>query len=79
MRKLELVIFSFTLVAALGLLVWSIADVSKEPTVAYTAADYAKAKAAEIPNDKCATPAGYTDAEWREHMGHHPDQYAECL
>lgn len=29
--------------------------------------------------DRCATPAGYTDAEWREHMSHHPDRYAECM
>ena len=30
-------------------------------------------------SDKCATPQGYTDEQWREHMGHHPDNYAECL
>ncbi|MBI4177077.1 MAG: hypothetical protein HY516_01810 [Candidatus Aenigmarchaeota archaeon] len=29
--------------------------------------------------DKCKTPSGYTDDEWREHMGHHPAVYAECL
>ncbi len=36
-------------------------------------------KGAENPEDKCATPEGYTEEEWREHLGHHPDQYAECL
>ena len=45
----------------------------------YVQSDYEKAKAAEIPDDKCATPPGYTDQKWKEHMGHHPDQYAECL
>ena len=29
--------------------------------------------------DKCAVPPGYSEAQWREHMGHHPDSYAECL
>jgi hypothetical protein len=29
--------------------------------------------------DICATPEGYTDASWREHMSHHPDRYAKCL
>jgi len=29
--------------------------------------------------DKCATPDGYEDAQWREHMSHHSDQYMECL
>ena len=41
--------------------------------------DYKKAIASQNPLDKCATPAGYTDSEWKEHMGHHPDQYRECL
>ncbi len=44
----------------------------------YSGSDYRKALESELP-DKCATPAGYTDAQWREHMGHHPDRYAECL
>lgn len=29
--------------------------------------------------DICATPSGYTDQQWQEHMGHHPDRYAQCL
>jgi len=41
--------------------------------------DYQKAIAAQNPSNICATPAGYTDEQWREHMGHHPDQYAQCL
>jgi hypothetical protein len=27
----------------------------------------------------CLTPQGYTDQQWKEHMSHHPDRYAECL
>lgn len=40
---------------------------------------YQKAFSAEDPSDICATPSGYTDADWKEHMGHHPDRYKECL
>ncbi len=40
---------------------------------------YQAAISAQNPNDKCATPTGYTDESWREHMSHHPDMYAECL
>ena len=47
--------------------------------VAKTAENFNAFKAAENPTDKCATPSGYTDAEWKEHMGHHPDMYAGCL
>ena len=41
--------------------------------------NYKKAVNAENPSDKCKAPEGYTDKEWREHMGHHPDRYKECL
>ncbi len=27
----------------------------------------------------CKAPEGYTQEQWNEHMGHHPDQYKECL
>lgn len=47
-------------------------------TPQYSQEDYRKAMAAELP-DKCKTPPGYTDESWRQHWGHHPDQYAECL
>ena len=29
--------------------------------------------------DKCKPAAGYTEESWREHMGHHPNLYKECL
>ena len=44
----------------------------------YTQQQFQKALASELP-DKCATPAGYSDQDWKEHMGHHPDLYKECL
>lgn len=33
----------------------------------------------KISPDKCKTQSGYTDEQWKEHMGHHPDFYEECL
>lgn len=44
----------------------------------YYGDNYKKAMQSQL-SDKCATPPGYTDEQWREHMGHHPDQYKECL
>ena len=29
--------------------------------------------------DKCIPEPGYTEQEWIEHMGHHPELYKECL
>ncbi len=44
----------------------------------YFGENYQKALAAQG-EDKCKAPEGYTESEWKEHMGHHPDQFAECL
>ncbi len=30
-------------------------------------------------NDICSPEPDYTAEEWKEHMSHHPNQYAECL
>ena len=45
----------------------------------HTDARFQTAISAQNSDDKCATPSGYTDEQWREHMGHHPDLYRECL
>ena len=34
--------------------------------------------AAEL-SDKCAVPPGQDPEQWKQHLGHHPDLYAECL
>ena len=30
-------------------------------------------------SEKCTKEPGYTEQEWKEHMGHHPNIYRECL
>ncbi|MBI2579139.1 MAG: hypothetical protein HYW26_05485 [Candidatus Aenigmarchaeota archaeon] len=71
-------IFTYVLAGAIAVLVavllWSLL----QPAPDYYGASYERAKQSKL-SDKCATPSGYTDAQWREHMGHHPDQYAECF
>lgn len=77
MNKLITIIF----IAAIGGLLWSISgfvSFDRPNKVANSPVNYQRAIQAEG-EDKCATPEGYTDEEWLEHMGHHPDQYAECL
>lgn len=41
--------------------------------------NYEEAKQAQDPSDPCKAPPGYTEESWREHMGHHPDEYKQCL
>lgn len=82
------------LALALVLLYWSVSaqvnerdakksETSPEKTMVsgipvHSQKTFEKAKEAET-EDPCATPEGYTDDSWRQHMGHHPDQYKECL
>ena len=40
--------------------------------------NFQKFASAEL-QDKCKTPPGYSDEDWQQHMGHHPDRYTECL
>ena len=44
----------------------------------HTEAKYERAVNAEQA-DICSAPPGYSEAEWKEHMSHHPDRYGECL
>ncbi|MBI5332246.1 MAG: hypothetical protein HZB65_01610 [Candidatus Aenigmarchaeota archaeon] len=73
MNKREKIILAVTIlavVAALGAVVYA---------TFFYGSDYQKALASENTDNICATPSGYTDASWKDHMSHHPDRYAECL
>ena len=36
-----------------------------------------KAGTGAVP-DKCKAPPGTDPAQWKQHLGHHPDQYGDC-
>lgn len=74
-------LITIILIAAIGGLLWSVSgffSLGTRSQVANTPVNYQRAVQVQGP-DKCQAPEGYTDQEWREHMSHHPDQYAECL
>lgn len=75
MKKMnEKIIFYVMIIAAVAIVVVSLfLFVSSR-----YGANYSKAISSEL-TDKCATPSGYTDQQWKEHMSHHPDRYTECL
>ncbi|MBI2128897.1 hypothetical protein HYU07_01525 [Candidatus Woesearchaeota archaeon] len=72
--QIILYVAAFVLIAAL---IWSVLSFTTQKN--YFGANYNKAIQSQNKEDICATPEGYTDQEWREHMGHHPDQYKKCL
>lgn len=71
-------VYAAMAVVVVALVALNVYAFSRPDKVEKTAENFNKFKAAET-IDRCATPEGYTDEQWREHMGHHPDQYAECL
>jgi rhodanese-related sulfurtransferase len=78
---IEKILVIILVVLAVGGLIWSIisfADTPNSAEVENTPQNYAEFVARELP-DKCQTPDGYTDEQWREHMSHHPDRYRECF
>ena len=49
------------------------------PKLENNASNYNFLVSKENPNDICAVPAGEDPVQWREHLGHHPDKYSQCL
>jgi cell division protein FtsN len=74
MRNKNLALYAI-LAVVLIVLVFSVTSMYKKD---YTEEEYNQFVSAEQ-QDKCATPSGYTDEEWKQHMSHHPDRYKECL
>ncbi len=60
-------------------LLWSVASAIAPQGLQNTPQNYQNLVAAENPEDICAVPPGYDSQQWREHMSHHPDKYAQCL
>lgn len=73
-NKLTIGIILFVAVF-LGFVAYEISTINS----GHSESKFEAAIAAQNPADKCKTPEGYTDESWREHMGHHPDMYRECL
>lgn len=67
--------------AILGLVILGLLIMTFFPGRIYAVSDSLGLRDGNSVEDKCNPPAGssYTEESWREHMGHHPDIYKECL
>lgn len=79
MEKNEIILYGILFVVVVGLAFSVVSMVKSKQGLENNPANYNKFVSAQNPNDICKTPEGYTDKDWKEHMGHHPDQYKECL
>ena len=66
------------LVFGLALLGYALFSLTQPVPVEIISANFQAATAGGIP-DKCKVPSGYTTESWVEHLGHHPDRYADCF
>ncbi len=51
----------------------------QEVTLKNSQPNYQQFSSNENTEDICAVPPGTDPVSWKEHMGHHPDKYAQCL
>jgi len=71
--KIFLIVVLAALIIALAFGMWAVLNPANNQD------DYQKAISAENPENICIAPSGYTQEQWEEHMGHHPERYEECL
>ncbi len=74
-----MIIFSFLAIAFLTWVMFGFFGRTANNQPVHSEANYERALSSESKEDICATPPGYSDESWREHMSHHPDRYAKCL
>ncbi len=82
--KVRTLLYAVVALVVVGLVVLNVYAFSRPSStgkgaVANTPENFDEFRSAENPADKCAVPDGYTEKEWKEHMGHHPELYEECL
>ncbi len=69
----------FVGVIVIGAMVLYFSATNQPAKLENTPSNFAQLASKENPEDICAVPAGTDPQQWKEHMGHHPDKYAQCL
>ncbi|HLC93166.1 MAG TPA: hypothetical protein VJH23_05675 [archaeon] len=64
---------------AIGAMVLYFSATGQPDKLENTPSNFAQFTSNENPEDICAVPAGTDPGQWKEHLGHHPDKYAQCL
>ncbi len=77
-EKIVTGILAVSIIAGIALLYFSISG-QPEKGLVNSQSNYLQFSAKEDPNDICAVPPGEDPGEWKEHLSHHPDKYAQCL
>lgn len=76
-EKILIALFAGAIV--IGAMVLYFSATSQPNKLENTPSNFAQLASKENPNDICAVPAGTDPEEWKQHLSHHPDKYAQCL
>ena len=77
-EKIVLILFSIIIIASVAIMLYTLLPTSA-PVLENNGTNFQAYAARADPNDICAVPTGTDPEEWKEHLSHHPDIYAECL
>ncbi len=76
-EKILIAVFAGAIV--IGAMVLYFSATSQPNKLENTPSNFAELTKNQNPEDICAVPAGTGPEQWKEHLGHHPDKYAQCL
>ena len=77
-EKIAIGVLAGAIIAVAALLYFSLSGLP-EKNPENNQQNYLQLSSKGNPDDVCAVPPGEDPKEWNEHLGHHPDQYAQCL
>ncbi|MBI4210279.1 MAG: hypothetical protein HY544_02110 [Candidatus Diapherotrites archaeon] len=77
-EKIVTGILAVAIIAGVALLYFSLSETPVKK-LENNSQNFGQFSAKEDPNDICAVPPGEDPVKWEEHLGHHPDRYAQCL
>ncbi len=79
MKDEKILIALFAGVIMIGAMVLFFSITNQSNKLENTPQNFAQLISNQNPADICAVPAGTDPEEWKQHLSHHPDKYAQCL
>ena len=75
----KIMVALFAGVIVIGAMVLYFSATSQANKLENTPSNFVQFTSNENPEDICAVPAGTDPVQWKEHLGHHPERYVQCL
>ena len=76
-QKILVALFAGAIV--IGAMVLYFSATSQSAKLENTPSNFRQSTNNQNPDDICAVPAGTDPEQWKQHLSHNPDKYAQCL